>query len=373
MKMKIFIGLGAWSLWHVCLLATLKGEEVGIPSDADLNIAKVVNFWQVREKKVQTFKFRWEEQQTFTTGALMDPSWPIGKNPNKLTLPSRDEAFPAKFELVVAGDKVRYSHTGVAIGFKKGIIPNQLNQSVFNGKEAKSYYEPIAAEYGTGFISDDKTNPDVKTVSLEPILRNLRPFHPSMGFATFASMLDPSVFRLQSQHALVRGRSCLILERRPTPPDPYTERFYLDPDRDCVIIRSNLLLAGKLVYELDITELKQDIVWVPVEWKSHRYDRDGRLESSITANVTDFSINKDIPDEEFNIEFPPGTWVKVRKGGKIVEQFIQREGGQKRLITPEEEGASYAQLLNSESGMAFQVRKKHHSYLPLSCWQARAC
>ena len=50
--------------------------------------------------------------------------------------------------------------------------------------------------------------------------------------------------------------------------------------------------------------------------------------------------------EAFELEFPAGTWVQDLATG---EHYIQRTGGNKRMILPEERG-SYKELLATETG-----------------------
>ena len=96
--------------------------------------------------------------------------------------------------------------------------------------------------------------------------------------------------------------------------------------------------------------------WVLSGWKSVSM-RGGQLAVDYEATITEFRINPHLDDKECYLEFPAGTWVSDMNTDKI---YIQRAGGQKRLVTAAElaGGATYDQLIHTESGKAFTYKGK---------------
>jgi hypothetical protein len=98
--------------------------------------------------------------------------------------------------------------------------------------------------------------------------------------------------------------------------------------------------------------------WVPTSWKyvlmdpTKAYDQIAR---SFHSTVTAWEVNIPIDPSEFELAFPVGT--RVSEPNSPTPEYIVTKDGKKRIIPPEDIGATYEQLLNSEPGYAMQPRR----------------
>src|SRR5262249_34976196 len=79
----------------------------------------------------------------------------------------------------------------------------------------------------------------------------------------------------------------------------------------------------------------------------------GDANVSARGELQRWEINSRIGAEEFEVRIPTGALVYQEEPQ---QQFIQRADGSRRVITPEERGATYEQYLNSESGEALKAK-----------------
>jgi hypothetical protein len=101
-------------------------------------------------------------------------------------------------------------------------------------------------------------------------------------------------------------------------------------------------------YERDATH-----GWVPSGWESVWVNPEsGALVESSSCKVTKYTVNEPIPQDEFDIVFPPGTIVH---DDAAAQTYLVRDRNVKRVITPGERGATYEEILATESGMAGRV------------------
>jgi hypothetical protein len=152
---------------------------------------------------------------------------------------------------------------------------------------------------------------------------------------------------MTGERGVAQGRDCLILQKRTR---PITERCWVDSERDCTVVRYEYITSYRFQVDISYKNVP-DHGWTPAGWKTVEYLPKGTLQESSRSDVTGYTINKPLPENWFNFDFPVGTEVTDHKG-KI--EYIAREGGGKRLITEEERkrGATYEQMLATDSGEA---------------------
>src|SRR5262249_12474319 len=90
--------------------------------------------------------------------------------------------------------------------------------------------------------------------------------------------------------------------------------------------------------------------WVPATWSSVERYPDGALRLTVRATVTDYDINRRLDKSEFDIAFPPGTYVHDDKAGA---KFIQKEKGEKREIAPSEMRLPYEELISTPTKSSY--------------------
>jgi hypothetical protein len=105
--------------------------------------------------------------------------------------------------------------------------------------------------------------------------------------------------------------------------------------------RGRVVGAVEVEYNADL-----QVGWMPITWKVVRFLPDGGLNDSVTANVAEYRVNAPSSGELFELQYPPGTWVRNHVTN---ETYIIREGGWKRpVLRGEFDGTNYEQLLNSD-------------------------
>ncbi len=159
----------------------------------------------------------------------------------------------------------------------------------------------------------------------------------------------------------MRGHQCLVVEEVTKSPDQEKRTLWIDPSR-ALILRCLIGTQRETCYQINV-EYQEDGShgWVPSRWeiikKVDPLD-EAKVCETDSASVTAYAINGPESQEDFSLEFPPGTWVTEEVGPppstKTID-YITRKGGGKRLITNDDFGATYDQLVNSESGMALRT------------------
>jgi hypothetical protein len=92
-------------------------------------------------------------------------------------------------------------------------------------------------------------------------------------------------------------------------------------------------------------------------WKCVKTDAQGHVIRTTTAKPVECTVNPDLADSAFQIEFPVGTYVEDRVAN---ESYILKENSQKRHVSPKEwqSGATYESLLNSEPKVEDRASRK---------------
>jgi hypothetical protein len=139
--------------------------------------------------------------------------------------------------------------------------------------------------------------------------------------------------------------------------------FWVDPARDFLLVRFTTERAGKLGHQVDIEYAMDDSNgYIPNKWSIMVLNASGGLSFTEEAKLTTYEINPEIKSDLFDLDFPIGSWVtnnrEEGKDGKPTE-YIIRPNGEKRIILPQERGASYEELLGSASGMLRPLTKRN--------------
>jgi hypothetical protein len=131
---------------------------------------------------------------------------------------------------------------------------------------------------------------------------------------------------------------------------PNAIKVWVAPGRDYVITRMAFETNNRITYQLTV-QYREDPQhgWVPSNWQIVNNNREGRLQTSTASTVTDYQINERIPTSTFDLVFPPGSAVDDQRAGK---HFVIKPSGEKREILPIENGATYEQIMNSNTGEA---------------------
>lgn len=265
----------------------------------------VINAWQKRQDAIKTARFVWTEQQTRPVGWLPNARFP---ERDRLAIPAliSDRTFMISKSLSLDGNKLRYSFEldrkeepdGVRVKSPDnrpdglGVRRSYSYLSVFDGQVGKTTLTtrldgpPPAAHQTT-------VNVDAQNLDTRAILLAFRPLDPAMGHL----LLDRAVTNQMRQ--FYKGKSTFLLEERHDP-SGWKTILWIEPERDFLISRYDVLFEQKLLVMVDI-DYSQDARWgwVPNAWHVTEMLADGSKRLVAEAKVSSFSINEPIGIEEF--------------------------------------------------------------------------
>jgi beta-lactamase regulating signal transducer with metallopeptidase domain len=125
-----------------------------------------------------------------------------------------------------------------------------------------------------------------------------------------------SKFKVAKRGGTIDGVQCVIIE---TEVDRgRQEDYWLDPARDYILVREHHTLNGEDFMRIDFSyRFEPNYGWIPTGWKDAFAGEGGAMIWSSTDTITDFSINRAMPDSEFKVEIPKGAQVNdLRKGNR---------------------------------------------------------
>ena len=145
---------------------------------------------------------------------------------------------------------------------------------------------------------------------VHPLVLALRPA------STKLSSIDVSQLRIAPKRGVIGGRACLILESTINAPPESHRTYWIEPSRDCIIVRSEAFWKGTLGRRIDIDYDHDPLLgWVPRAWSVVDLDDDGQtLQGTFQSSVGDLKFNVPIPATEFTIEQPDGAQLNDQDG-----------------------------------------------------------
>lgn len=296
----------------------------------DEPIGRILRAWEKRQAEVKSFRFAWVERQTYAKGSLLNPDMHPKLNPARLTLPPEDMTFDAPFKSIFDGARMRYSYEGKVWKSETGECFDQKYDSVFDGQRGKDLWPLSVGGYPRGHVRHENTI--IKNIHLRPIVAAYRPLDPNTGvFGTFA----PGGFRILSENGEIRGHRCVVIEEVTKSPDQEKRTLWIDPSR-ALILRCLIGTQRETCYQINVAYQEDSRHgWVPSRWeiikKVDPLDPDKVCETD-SASVTAYAINGPVSQEDFSLEFPPGTWVMEEveppPSTKTIDYITRKGGGQ---------------------------------------------
>jgi hypothetical protein len=278
--------------------------------DRDLAIKPIVDVWAKREAATKNARFVWRQENT-SVGILKLIAADAARRgivkPSAASAPA--VAISQVSSLCLDGD--RFSYTVDTEGAKEFQMPPHY-RSTFDGTTSQSYAaietENRRAGTGTATIRLDSSNLDMTRPSVRPLLLAFRPLNQRFGRI---NMLD---YRVSPARGRIGEVSCLILEHAGEQ-QPH-KSYWLDPDRDYIVLRELQTFKGQEQVRTDIFyERDESFGWIPRSWKVVTLDRKGSFDGSFIATVSEYKINLGIRSSEFQLELPDGTQVHDQSKG----------------------------------------------------------
>jgi hypothetical protein len=333
-------------------------NQVGNAAEEDsISINRIIAAYGSRSAKVRTVKVRWTARKLVPKVAH-----PTRTGPNDFeSLHKATEKHVQAGQAVFGHQRLRLTLDGML--WTNDVYLRKRTVFVNDGKTYKTFFgrSPDDEEdFPLGSVGADNGNPMAVVADILPIMLVFR--SSSKELREFVNL---STFSVSGQ-ATVKGRKCV--EIRSQFEHESQVRLWLDVERRFVpllIRRVQLREKGDLEVceETYVSYTVGDFgMWVPSSWGFIQYAyrpqdsaasrvADRLISFKVEANVEECEINPELADEDFQLEFPVGTYVNDAISG---ESYIVREGGEKRTITRAEmrPDISYAQLAATESGQA---------------------
>lgn len=306
-------------------------------------IGAALKAWRTQESLVQSATFSWTESQTHSRGEVSNSHGAAGRLPPGAIIPPADVTYSVPKTLAFDHDKLRYTYEGKHWSPHTNGLVSDPYVSVFDGAISKIFQPPGAMPHPTGYVRPEKRNVDSQNLHTRPLLMRYRPFHPVMGISKLTE------FTLSAQPAM-RGEGTYVALEHNDVATGTGRMIWADPEKGFAIVHYATSRRGQAAVTTDIEYARNPShEWVPSSWTIVQIDHAGMITQSFSAKVSTYDINPVIPVTAFQVVFPPGTRVSDMKDNV---EYIVKDNDTKRLIPPEDIGATYDQLLNSAPGAA---------------------
>lgn len=210
--------------------------------------------------------------------------------------------------------------------------------SVCDGISRRDFFDKGDGEYAQAIIFDWATiagglDETLDHLQFRPLILLYRPLHPAMG------AIRPESCRLVAKESFANGGNCLVVEESQR--DRVVNKYWVDPDRDFVVVRQIAEQAGAARAQLDIS-YKQDseLGWCPTGWTTMVFPRAAKPtghERLIHCSCVE--VNRiDVNSASIRVDFRDCV---IPKGALVVNRtsrdaFIMLANNQKRMITKTE-------------------------------------
>jgi hypothetical protein len=243
---------------------------------------------------------------------------------------------PAAYRLVVDGARMRFEQSGFETSMTEPLIPvPQEIVKTFDGKLGKSLTAKSAGNYPRGRVAKTNETHGLDFVGSLPIVIALRG----------AEWLD----RLTPDRATVSDgdldNEAMVILTLSANNGRRTYTIWCDPAKDYHVRRIEYAPNPALRSRYDISYSQQESgLWIPTRWHRRMAGPDGTTRLQKTSEVTHYSIGREVSAKEFDLSFPPRTWVKDAVNDR---SYILLEDGTQRVVTPAEQeaGLPYEEIL----------------------------
>jgi hypothetical protein len=314
------------------------------PSVNALTIDVVLSAWKGRQDAVKSAHFEWQDDRFALGGSV--PGSEAGDDANV----QRQVSFSMMNQMY------RYAISGPQWVMREKRYAPLDSLTVCNGQETRIYFSgdengDTNTFHQFGVIHGDDYEGVLGNLSLCAILLTYRALDPTLvGFNSREYRIEPGV-------TMVQGHKCLRLANTTSEVDE--THYWVDPARDCLVLRAERWVLGDLYYRATIDyERNVGRHWAPKAWETLSFHQQtGEVVERSRARVTRHELNPNVATDDFDFEFPVGTMVRNLK---TKETYIVREDDNRLVTRAEmEASASYEKLRSTETGEA--VGKRHNS------------
>ncbi len=256
-----------------------------------------------REARLKSLRFTWKEDCFAGQGSIFDPATrEPAPEPPLPPLPKEGMRYEQFHTFSYDGKRTNHIASLLAAQQVEGEYLRTQFRDTHDGKNRLQLKLPNKqrdTHYGR-IYPPNVQNHTLSLAYVEPILQWHR-------LPVSDQQVDKLNLSAQDARIAVDGVKCVVVNelRR-----NLTGTFYLDPDRDFLLVRYVLKNGDRVARQTDFEySADEDIGWALNGWTMQWFYNQGELSASTRATVRESEINSDLPAEEFTIDFPAGTFI----------------------------------------------------------------
>ncbi len=229
-------------------------------------------------------------------------------------VPSRDTTSESTNRVLISGGKMRYENNHPNWFLPTGRLQYATKVTTYNGHVLKALLPKgfSGDEVGAGRIQPTSGAEGFRDPLLNPIMISFRGLdlehcaYPATSMKA-TGMRVPVKGDVCAEYSLAIGNLVVNL--------------LMDTTKKHALRRIRKLRNNHLVHQLDAQWRKDDQWgWLPTSWVMREYTESGSLLKDTRVDVVSIKLNVEIPEELFEIQFPPDAWVydtRVNKTFKV--------------------------------------------------------
>jgi hypothetical protein len=282
-------------------------------------------------------------------GSVLGPNAPRSFNPKGLTIPPEDARFEKTYTLKFDRTRFSYAYKGGIWSGDTGAWSPQEYFSVFDGNETKTFWPAGSDPIPNSVVRPDKVGRESRNIHARSVMMAYRAVDLPL------SLWRAEDLALSPSPGIHKGKACIVVEEKATATGAHRSTLWVDPALDYSVVRCTISQGANVYFKLDIEyEKDQHHGYVPKQWNGVYLKGSGGVKESFRASVADYALNNPEAVGDIVLALPPDTYVIDER---TKQRYITRNDGAKRIITAEEDGATYQQLVNSESGQALMTSR----------------
>jgi hypothetical protein len=314
----------------VCSFALVLGPVRG----ADPTPAQIAQAWAEREKKVKSCRVVWSEVTTYPKGSFY--AAPRAKPEDA---PTTDLTIPATCKLIIDASKSRHEYQGQRWSTTTHKLESDASIATFNGtKSARTTLQSPLIENQQVVIKKETVSPESGWPHLLPVWMTIRP-------SIAQKRIPIEQFVATGRKEKINNRLCS--EFTQSVPDG-RKQVFIDIERDYQVTRYVDSWNDKLHIKVEISYRPDAVLgWVPATWDFVQCNRNGAIELSKRCTVSEFAVNADVPETEFEPVLPVGARVVDVTSGQEMHSAILPSGerGKEIEFVPGNSFPSYEELM----------------------------
>ena len=321
---------------RACVIALLPLLLASARADDKPDLQKIIDAWKAREKKVESFDFRWWSKR-FEDGRSNVRARAEAAIKHVAVTPIPDVTHITKYRFLMdAQGRIRFEESGKEWASDKAEIVPRTFIDIFDGKIGKMQFLGGAMGFPTAHFCGVDSHRAGKSIWLYPLIMIYRPFNQVTG--VFAS----KTLTLIDKTATVENDPVIVL-------DHGAGEVWVDPAKDYLPVRYTERRTGfdRDRWRMELSYKHDDANgWVPHAWVIKMLDSLEKPQISESATVAGFSINKPIADSEFELDLSAGAYVDDQTKNELY--FMMPDGTHRPIPPGEFTAKNYEELLKSE-------------------------